>query len=170
MQQAVNRRKPILHLLQNIPMTGCIFRLPTLYKARGRRPFLRTYDAAPQSCPPCRLPHSFHHRCMRPHHRHRRSDDVQRDVRLPVSAYFHHHQRSNYKAKNLRLNVSPCRAYVFFFVLFSEDFSVAVGLQHASSVLPPPALGSFVRSFDLENTGHGSTVCDFEGTECRYFV
>jgi len=40
----------------------------------------------------------------------------------------------------------------------NEDFSVAVGLQSASSAHGPPALGNFVKNFDLEGLGDGSTA------------
>jgi len=40
----------------------------------------------------------------------------------------------------------------------NEDFSVAVGLQFTSSARPPPALGFFIKNFDLEALGHGSTA------------
>lgn len=42
---------------------------------------------------------------------------------------------------------------------YSDDFSVAVGLQSASNAQGPPALGDFVKNFNLVALGHSTTVC-----------
>jgi len=41
----------------------------------------------------------------------------------------------------------------------NEDFSVAIGLNKTST--STAGLGTFIHSFDLENTGHGSSLGSF---------
>jgi hypothetical protein len=81
-------------------------------------------------------------------------------------ATYHPTAHSNYPLTFITEN-GPITKYalsLFFYrgdierVSYSEDFSVAVGLGNAAQPPSGAALGTFIHNFDLENTGHGSSV------------